>query len=91
MQTFLPYPEFDKSASVLDRQRLGKRRFEVYQIIRSITFSNCWSHHPIVKMWTGLKTALKLFSNSIVTEWIRHGYRNNLELYYLTGYEIDFP
>jgi hypothetical protein len=91
MQTFLPYPEFDKSATVLDRQRLGKQRVEAYQIIRSITFSNGWSHHPIVKMWTGFENALKLYSNAMVTEWIRRGYRNNMEIYNLNGCEIAFP
>jgi len=91
MQTFLPYPEFDKSTAVLDRQRLGKQRVEAYQIIRSITLGNGWSHHPIVKMWTGFENALKLYSNAMVTEWIRRGYRNNLEIYNLTGCEIVFP
>jgi hypothetical protein len=91
MQTFLPYPEFDKSTSVLDRQRLGKQRVEAYQIIRSITFGNGWSHHPIVKMWTGFENALKLYSNAMVTEWIRRGYRNNMGIYNLNGCEITFP
>ena len=91
MQTFLPYPEFDKSAAILDRQRLGKQRVEAYQIIRSITLGNGWSHHPIVKMWTGFENALKLYSNAMVTEWIRRGYRNNLEIYNLTGIKITFP
>ena len=26
MQTFLPYPDFKRSAEALDRQRLGKQR-----------------------------------------------------------------
>jgi len=91
MQTFLPYPEFDKSAAVLDRQRLGKQRIEAYQILRTIKFGNGWSHHPIVKMWAGFENALKLYSNSIVTEWIGRGYRNNLEIYKLTGCEIALP
>jgi hypothetical protein len=91
MQTFLPYPEFDKSASVLDRQRLGKQRVEAYQIIRSITFGNGWSHHPIVKMWTGFEDALKLYSNAMITEWIRRGYRNNMEVYNLNDCNITFP
>ncbi len=91
MQTFLPYPEFEKSAAVLDRQRLGKQRVEAYQIIRSITFGNGWVHHPIVKMWTGFENALKLYSNAIVTEWIRRGYRNNLEIYNLDGCRVAFP
>jgi hypothetical protein len=91
MQTFLPYPEFDKSASVLDRKRLGKQRVEAYQIIRSITSGNGWSHHPIVKMWTGFENALKLYSNAMITEWVRRGYRNNMEIYNLTGCKITYP
>ena len=91
MQTFLPYPEFDKSAAVLDRQRLGKQRVEAYQIFRSIKFGNGWSHHPIVKMWTGFENALKLYSNAMVTEWIRRGYRNNMEIHNLNGCKIAFP
>lgn len=34
MQTFLPYENFEQSAKVLDRQRLGKQRVEAYQIIK---------------------------------------------------------
>lgn len=38
MQTFLPYPNFNESAQVLDRQRLGKQRVEVLQILQAIKF-----------------------------------------------------
>lgn len=34
MQTFLPYPDFSKSASVLDKRRLGKQRVENLQIMQ---------------------------------------------------------
>ncbi len=91
MQTFLPYPEFDKSAAVLDRRRLGKQRVEAYQIIRAITFGGGWANHPIVKMWLGFEDALKLYSNTMVEEWIRRGYRNSLEIYDLTDCEIVSP
>ncbi|MDD5511119.1 MAG: MSMEG_6728 family protein [Dehalococcoidales bacterium] len=91
MQTFLPYPEFDKSAAVLDRRRLGKQRVEAYQIIRAITYGGGWASHPIVKMWLGFENALKLYSNAVVEEWIRRGYRNNLEIYNLTDCEIVYP
>ena len=91
MQTFLPYPEFDKSAAVLDRQRLGKQRVEAYQIIRAITVGSGWSNHPIVKMWTGFENALKLYSKAIITEWIRRGYRNNMVIYDLDECEIAYP
>jgi hypothetical protein len=46
MQTFLPYPDFRKSAEVLDRQRLGKQRVEGLQLINSlagITNGKGWS------------------------------------------------
>ncbi|MDD5590992.1 MAG: MSMEG_6728 family protein [Dehalococcoidales bacterium] len=91
MQTFLPYPEFDQSAAVLDRQRLGKQRVEAYQIIRAITFGGGWANHPIVKMWLGFENALKLYSNAMVEEWIRRGYRNSLEIYDLNDREVVYP
>ena len=33
MQTFLPYPDFARSARVLDRKRLGKQRVETLQVL----------------------------------------------------------
>jgi len=91
MQTFLPYPEFDKSAAVLDRQRLGKQRVEAYQIMRAIAHGGGWSNHPITKMWMGFENALKLYSNVMVEEWIRRGYLNTMEIYGLTGMKISYP
>lgn len=36
MQTFLPYPDFARSVSCLDRQRLGKQRIECKQILAAL-------------------------------------------------------
>lgn len=36
MQTFLPYPDFAKSAKVLDRARLGKQRVECLQLLAGL-------------------------------------------------------
>lgn len=36
MQTFLPYPDFKKSAQCLDYQRLGKQRLECKQILQTL-------------------------------------------------------
>ena len=91
MQTFLPYPEFDQSAAVLDRRRLGKQRVEAYQIIRAITYGGGWANHPIVKMWIGFENALKQYSNAVVEEWIRRGYRNSLLIYDLTDCKVVYP
>ena len=91
MQTFLPYPEFEKTAAVLDRQRLGTQRVEAYQIIRAIARGGGWSNHPIIKMWMGFESALKLYSNVMVEEWISRGYRNTMEIYALNGLKISYP
>lgn len=40
LQTFLPYPDFVKSAACLDYKRLGKQRVEAWQIIRIILGHN---------------------------------------------------
>ena len=36
MQTFLPYPDFQISASVLDYRRLGKQRVECKQLLTAL-------------------------------------------------------
>lgn len=41
MQTFLPYPEFIKSAQCLDNKRLGKQRVEAKQILEINLFRTC--------------------------------------------------
>lgn len=38
MQTFVPFPDFARSAAVLDDKRLGKQRVEVLQIVRALTW-----------------------------------------------------
>jgi hypothetical protein len=36
VQTFLPYPDFRRTAEVLDSPRLGKQRVETLQILRAL-------------------------------------------------------
>ena len=51
MQTFLPYPDFEASAAVLDDRRLGTPRVETYQILRALTWPRYgWKNHPAVRM-----------------------------------------
>jgi len=79
MQTFLPYPDFEKTARTLDYRRLGKERVEAKQILNAIqSENNGWRHHPIVKMWNGYDNALMLYFNVISTEWTRRGYKHNM-------------
>ena len=38
MMTFLPFPEFDKSAQCLDNKRLGCQRIEAWQIYQTLKY-----------------------------------------------------
>jgi len=75
MQTFLPYPSFERTARVLDDRRLGKQRVEALQILRAQHVPNYgWRHHPAVKMWRGHDEALVSYGVTICREWIRRGH-----------------
>ena len=77
VQTFLPYPSFDLSAKVLDRQRLGKQRIEAKQIYFALTRNDYgWQSHPAVLMWRGYEGALLRYGIAICGEWVDRGYRD---------------
>ena len=77
MQTFLPYPDFKRSAEVLDRQRLGKQRSEALVLLRICRDGKSrWKNHPIWKMWFKNPEALALYGVVICEEWIKRGYRD---------------
>jgi hypothetical protein len=80
MQTFLPHPDFAETARSLDWRRLGKQRVEAQQILNALANGGGWSNHPAVKMWRGYEDALRLYRNTIIEEWVRRGYRNNMPL-----------
>ncbi|WP_204044116.1 MSMEG_6728 family protein [Acrocarpospora phusangensis] len=70
MQTFLPYPDFDATARVLDPRRLGKQRVEALQVLRALTVSGYgWRHHPAPKMWAGYEEALVRYGLQICAAW----------------------
>ena len=87
MQTFLPYSSFEQSAQVLDWRRLGKQRVEGMQIINAINnpTQKGWVNHPATVMWRPYVEALKLYTNTIIEEWIQRGYNNNMEIYDIHG------
>jgi hypothetical protein len=77
MQTFLPYPDFKRSAEALDRQRLGKQRSEALVLLRICRDGKSrWKNHPIWKMWSKNPEALALYGVVICEEWTRRGYRD---------------
>jgi hypothetical protein len=84
LQTFLPLANFYETAKVLDYRRLGKMRVESLQLVNIIegrTKSNAWKNHPAVGLWRDYVTALKIYCNTMIEEWIRRGYKNTMKLY----------
>lgn len=85
MQTFLPYPEFEKSAKVLDRQRLGKQRVETYQLIRALEGrTKGWRNHPAAKMWEGHIRYLAVYGAAMCDEWTSRGYKDSLRSFFVS-------
>lgn len=79
MQTFLPYPDFKKSAQCLDSRRLGKQRVECKQIYLALTGeSRGWVNHPATKMWRGHEQELLQYAYTMCVEWRRRGYKDTL-------------
>jgi hypothetical protein len=75
VQTFLPYPDFTRSAAVLDDRRLGKQRVEVLQILRALHLPDYgWRTHPAVTMWRGCTDALVSYGFAVLEAWVVRGH-----------------
>lgn len=74
MQTFLPYPDFHRTARALDQRRLGKQRVEAVQVLRGLTRPGYgWRNHPAVRMWAGYEEALVRYGLDICATWCAAG------------------
>jgi hypothetical protein len=83
VQTFLPFPDYVQTALCLDRQRLGKQRVEVVQILNALhdvrkdeNKPPGWVNHPATKMWRGFEVHLCEYGLTICEEWIKRGYKD---------------
>lgn len=85
MQTFLPYPSFIESASVLDNRRLGKQRVETKQILRALRGeTRGWVNHPATRMWRGHEGSLCSYGAIVCHYWWDElGYADSLMGYFL--------
>lgn len=80
MQTFLPLPDFDESARLLDVRRLGKQRVEALQVLRGLTVPGYgWRRHPAVLMWTGYEEALARYGIQVCVHWRGLGHTDTCE------------
>src|SRR5690348_13513258 len=78
MQTFLPYPDFARSATVLDTARLGKQRVETLQVLRALELGEYgWRSHPVVRMWRGRTPALVAYGLATVRAWQDRGHADS--------------
>jgi hypothetical protein len=78
VQTFLPYPDFARSAAVLDDPRLGKQRVETLQILRALVLDDYgWANHPATVMWRGRVPALVAYGLACVREWVGRGHADS--------------
>lgn len=64
MQTFLPYPSFSRSASVLDNSRLGNQCYRECLTL----YNGGWANHPAAKMWEGHKGGLARYALAMALE-----------------------
>jgi hypothetical protein len=76
MQSFVPYPDFQESAGVLDSRRLQKQLLEgrqIYNIISDQATTKGWRRHPAVLMWKGYDTAFFHYLTAIKDECVNRG------------------
>jgi hypothetical protein len=82
MQTFLPYPDFQKSAQSLDWRRLNKQVIEAMQIanvsiLLQSKLTTGWKNHPARRMWLGYEYQLCNYALACRDEWVKRGYNSN--------------
>ena len=76
MQTFLPEPNFQSCAAVLDSKRLVKQLLEGRQIMAALAgTTKGWVNHPATRMWKGYEHVFLLYLSHMRNEMDRRGYK----------------
>jgi len=92
MQTFLPYPNFRKSALALDKKRCWKQVVEAHQIIDILEGrTEAWKNHPAVHMWQGSVYSLKIYFNDFLEVCITKHHINTKYEFFTNKDEVDIP
>lgn len=96
MQTFLPYPDFNESARVLDPKRLGNQFYrEGLTLLRGK-----WQNHPASRMWRDYPIALCDYLLALYRELDERGYHyphhrdeicHIMDVKSSQGFEIQMP
>jgi hypothetical protein len=86
VNTFLPWPDSQKTARLLDNKRLGKQRVEALQILKvNLGLTKGWKNHPASVMWRGSEGMLVVYIYDMCDEWTRRGYTDTVRA---TTYEL---
>jgi len=90
MQTYLPYPHFDKSAEVLDTKRLGKQIEDCVKILDTLHEVNDTGleNHPLVRMWKFYEVRLSQFGLSCCQEWFERNEIDHELLMRMTDHQV---
>lgn len=94
MMTFLPYPDFRKSAQTLDKRRCFAQVREAKQILNVLEGkSKGYKNHPAVLMWKGFEKELKHYYNIFLNECLEiHKIKTNYwyeDCYYSYGVRTE--
>lgn len=85
MQTFMPYGNYVRTATVLDNKRLNKQRIEAWQVFRALRGdydkTGGWVNHPAVVMWKGCEQSLVEYGIEMCREWSSRGGKDFADLY----------
>lgn len=92
MQTFAPYPDIDRCASVLDGARLRSNVAEAW-VMLTVKPGSPWSRHVVTRMWAGHEYALRSLALACSSECARRGYKEpyRARLEALTFPDTGFP
>jgi hypothetical protein len=93
MQTFLPFPDFEQSASCLDVKRLNKQILESFQLLELMAYPQRkgWRNHPAFKMWDGYDLALIDYGLAMCLEWTGRGYNEHSLEDKFKNYAMIYP
>lgn len=73
---------------------LGKQRVETFQVLNillSRTPTKGWRNHPVTLMWTGYESALQMYQNITIAEWVNRGYNNTMKFEDVTATDVVMP
>lgn len=82
MNVFLSGTSARRSFEELDRQRLGKQRVELKQILIALETGGAWSNHPATKMWEGSLGYVAKLGVTCCLAWKARGYKDSLLPYF---------